>query len=87
MIFLLNLSGNYCKFGLSPFTKLVLFLILISCVCKKLYVIFNNTFENFKQIIKRHKGGNTRQSVLQTFYSLKEDKIRCSSFERIMERN
>ena len=25
MIFLLNLSGNYCKFGLSPFTKLVYF--------------------------------------------------------------
>lgn len=36
---------------------------------RKLFAIFNITFDNFEQIIKRHKGGNTRQTVQQqTFY-------------------
>lgn len=46
-----------------------------------LYAIFNNTFENFQQII------NTRQTVLHIFYSLNEDKIRCSSDKGTMELN
>lgn len=46
-----------------------------------LYDIFNNTFENFQQIIK------TRQTILHIFYSLKEDEIRCPSDKRTMELN
>lgn len=37
----------------------------------------------FKQINKPQKGDNTQQTVLKTFNSLKEDKIRCSEMREL----
>lgn len=54
MIFRISLSFDYWKFGLSPFKKLVYILCLV-----KSYGIVNNNIDNLKEIIKRHKSGNT----------------------------
>lgn len=44
------------------------FFIHILCLLKS-YAFVNNIVDNFKQIIKRHKGGNTLQTVIRIFGS------------------